>query len=361
MLGKMVGQPKIEGTINWINERKEEMRRLLNWPKGFPSHKTYTTALSKCDGEEIVRVIAQVIMKARTEKLGNSETNNLEEGQDQNEGELVHRALDGKKMRGTMKHENENQPEVNTIALYEVETGIVLAQKTYENGYEQTAGLALLHPLLVKGCVVTTDALHSYRKFCRTVDEADGYFLAIIKDNNPAVRRKLIEFFENEKVDRKEWQYHKDVKKGHGRLETREIWTSTQMNKYLRKEWAGASQIFMIRRTVIEKGEKRVEVVYGITNLPRKKANAQRLLELNRKHWHIENRLHYRRDVTLGEDASQVRIKGAPAVLAALNGGILALSDFLGIKNLTKQMVHYCAQPQEVLQLLLGDLSMHNG
>jgi predicted transposase YbfD/YdcC len=57
-------------------------------------------------------------------------------------------------------------------------------------------------------------------------------------------------------------------------------------------------RVFMIRRTVTEKGEKRVEVVYGITNLPRKKANAQRLLELNRKHWYIENRLHLRRDVT---------------------------------------------------------------
>jgi len=45
MLGKMVGQPKIEGTINWINEREQEMRRLLNWPRDFPSHRTYIRAL----------------------------------------------------------------------------------------------------------------------------------------------------------------------------------------------------------------------------------------------------------------------------------------------------------------------------
>jgi predicted transposase YbfD/YdcC len=361
MLGKMVGQPKIEGTITWINERKQEMKRLLNWPKSFPSHKTYITALSKCDGEEIARVVAQVITKARTERLANRRSSDLVEEQEQIIEKPVHRALDGKKMRGTMKHENENQPEVNTVALYEVETGIVIAQKSYKNGHEQSTGLALLHPLLVKGCIVTTDALHSYRKFCKTVDENNGFYMALIKDNNPAVRRRLVAFFENEQIDRKEWQYHKDVKKGHGRLEVREIWTSTQMNQYFKKEWASASQIFMIRRTVTEKDEKRVEVVYGITNLPRKKANADRLLELNRKHWHIENRLHYRRDVTLGEDASQVRMKGAPPVLAALNGGILALSDFCGIKNLTKQMIHYCAQPQEALQLLLGNLSMHNG
>jgi hypothetical protein len=87
----------------------------------------------------------------------------------------------------------------------------------------------------------------------------------------------------------------------------------------------------------------------------------ERLLELNRKHWYIENRLHYRRDVTLKEDASQVRTNGAPAVLAALNGGLLALMDWLGVKNVSKQMIHFCAQPQEALQLLLGKLSRKNG
>ena len=71
----------------------------------------------------------------------------------------------------------------------------------------------------------------------------------------------------------------------------------------------------------------------------------------------IENRLHYRRDVTLGEDASQVRTHGAPEVVAALNGGILALMDFIGVKNVAKQMRHFCAQPREALQLLLGKLS----
>ena len=50
----------------------------------------------------------------------------------------------------------------------------------------------------------------------------------------------------------------------------------------------------------------------------------------------IENRLHYRRDVTLGEDASQVRVKGTPEVVAALNRGLLALMDWLGVKNVAK-------------------------
>jgi hypothetical protein len=61
--------------------------------------------------------------------------------------------------------------------------------------------------------------------------------------------------------------------------------------------------------------------------------------------------------MTLREDASQMRMSGVPEVLAALNGGILAVMDWLGVHNVAKQMRHFCAQPQEALQLLLGKLS----
>jgi predicted transposase YbfD/YdcC len=362
MLGKMAGQTKIDGIIEWANERKNEIKKMLNWPKRLPSRKAYDNVLSHCDGEEIAKVLGQLFIKARAVKQKMNEARSLTTKQEQSGENLIHAAMDGKVMKGTLKHEKEEQPEVWTLSLYECETGIVIEQKSYKGrGEEKSVGLAILHPALVEGRIITTDALHSYRKFCATVHGNKGYYLNIIKNTNSAVRRDLVEFFNDEGIDRSKWQYHKSVQKGHGRLETREIWTSTQMNEYFRKDWVGIAQVFMIRRHVKEKGEERVQIVYGITNLTRKKAEARRLLELNQKHWCIENRLHYRRDVTLGEDASQVRVKGAPQVIAALNGGILALSDFLGVKNLAKQMIHYCAQPREVLQLLLGNLAMQNG
>jgi predicted transposase YbfD/YdcC len=55
---------------------------------------------------------------------------------------------------------------------------------------------------------------------------------------------------------------------------------------------------------VKQQGKERTEIAYGITTIPKEKADAERLLELNRNHWSIENRLHYRRDVTMGEDNS---------------------------------------------------------
>jgi predicted transposase YbfD/YdcC len=362
LLGKMAGETKLDGIIDWINERKKEIKKLLNWPKGFPVSKTYTDALAKCDHHEVARAIAQVLVKARAVERCHDEPSRLVAQKEPNSDLLIQTAVDGKILRGTLKHGRDDQPPVHLLSFYECESGIVLDQFVVnKKNNEESACKAILHPVLVKGRILSADAMFSCRDWCAAVHVYDGYYVIPIKENNPAVLRDLTEFFEDEGIDREEFQYHKEANKGHGRLEVREIWTSTQMNAWFEKDWAGIAQVFMIRRTVKEKGEERVEIVYGMTSVPRKKADAKRILELNRKHWFIENRLHYRRDVTLGEDASQVRSHGAPEVLAALNGGLLALLDFQGVKNVAKQMRHFCAQPREALQLLLGKLSRQYG
>jgi predicted transposase YbfD/YdcC len=362
LLGKLAGETAIDGIIDWVNGRQEKIKQLLNWPKSFPTNKTYTNALTHCDHHEIVKAITQVIIQTRADKQCHDEIIKSIEQKVDEEEKLIHTAVDGKVMRGTRKHVRANQPSVHLLSFYECEAGLVLDQFSIEKKKnEYSKCIAILHPSLVKGRILTTDAGIGYKGWCALVHIFGGYYQIIIKNNHPAVRMDLIAFFENDKIDRNEFQYHKETNKGHGRQEVREIWTSTQMNGHFKDEWAGIAQVFLIKRTVIEKGEERVEIVYGMTSLPRKKADAKRLLELNRKHWSIENRLHYRRDVTLGEDASQVRVKGAPEVLAALNGGILALMDFLGIKNVAKQMRYYCAYPEKALQLLFGNLSVLNG
>jgi predicted transposase YbfD/YdcC len=111
------------------------------------------------------------------------------------------------------------------------------------------------------------------------------------------------------------------VDKGHGRLEKRTLRTTTILTK--QQDWAGLQQGFAVVRERTAKGKKTVEVVHGITSLSPERADARRLLQLTRGHWAIENELHYRRDVTLGEDASQIKKGGAPQVMAALRNSIL--------------------------------------
>jgi predicted transposase YbfD/YdcC len=153
--------------------------------------------------------------------------------------------------------------------------------------------------------------MHTQKKWCACVHTYDGYYLTIVKKNQPQMYEDLVDFFDDPDAEQEEWQYSKRVQKKHGRLEIRELWASTQMNEWFETQWAGVAQVFRIRRQVKDGDKAREEIVYGLTNLPRKKANASRLLALQQAHWRIENRLHRRRDVTLGEDACQVRMTGA--------------------------------------------------
>ena len=275
---------------------------------------------------------------------------------------LTHVAMDGKTLRGTLKHESESQPSVHLLSLYECQSGIVLTQRAVRSKENEiSAAAALVHPALVKGRIISSDAMHTQKKWCACVHGYGGYYLTIVKKNQPEMYQDLVDFFADPQAEQAEWRYAHAVQKGHGRLEVRELWSSRQMNEWFETEWAGVAQVFRLHRTVKDGDKERQETVYGLTNLPRKKANAKRLLALQQAHWRVENRLHYRRDVTLGEDACQVRQTGAPEALAALNGGVLALMDWLGVKNVAWQMRHFCAHPEEALHLLCGRLKRQNG
>jgi predicted transposase YbfD/YdcC len=356
LLGKMAGQKSISGIRDWVEAREKHLRKKLNWWKGFPVNTTYTDTLACCDPDEVVEGIKSVISKARAKEECGTEPSRLMRYSREGEN-LIHTPMDGKTMRGTLHHEKESQPSVHLLALYEAESGIVIAQETVESKENEiTAAKRFLDPVYVKGRIISTDAMHTQKQWCAGVNAYSGYYLVMAKENQPTVYEDLHDYFEDKDPDSAEWEYYKHVQKGHGRLEVREIWTSTLMNEWFQKDWAGIAQVFKIRRWTKEGAEEREKIVYGFTNLTRKMAYAEQLLLLNKKHWSIENRLHYRRDVTLGEDACQVRVKGAPPVLAAINGGILAFMDFLGVKNVASKMRHFDEHYGEVLSLIFGTL-----
>jgi predicted transposase YbfD/YdcC len=111
--------------------------------------------------------------------------------------------------------------------------------------------------------------------------------------------------------------------KGHGRLETRTIETLTYIPTTL--SWPGAQQICRLTHQRTVNGKPSLEIVLAITSLTRLQANAKKLLALSRQHWSIENRLHYVRDVSMGEDACRVRSGQAPQLLAALRNLVIGL------------------------------------
>lgn len=138
--------------------------------------------------------------------------------------------------------------------------------------------------------------------------------------------------------------------KGHGRSEVRTIETLTHFPPWL--DWPGIQQACRITRTRTLNGRTNQEVAFVITSLSRRRANAARLLELVRSHWAIENRLHWVRDMTLGEDACRVRTQHAPQLLAALRNLTIAMSRRAGFCYLPRAMRRFMACPSEGLQLI---------
>ena len=144
--------------------------------------------------------------------------------------------------------------------------------------------------------------------------------------------------------------------KGHGRQSSRLIQVSTELNDFLARDWYEIGQVFCVRRRIQYPLKCTQEYVYGLTSLTPKRAGTFRLLELIRGQWAIENRLHYRRDVALCEDACQVRKGTAPHALAVLNSFVLALFDWCGVTNVKQYMRRLEAEPLLAAQLLLKSL-----
>lgn len=120
--------------------------------------------------------------------------------------------------------------------------------------------------------------------------------------------------------------------------------------------WPTARQAYRLTRERTANGRTTVEVVHGITSLPRERCDAKTLLRLIREHWGIENELHHVRDVTFGEDACRVRKGSAAQVLAGIRNTALNLLRGMKPKSLAAAMRSLAARPSEAVELVKGKL-----
>lgn len=121
--------------------------------------------------------------------------------------------------------------------------------------------------------------------------------------------------------------------------------------------WSGLAQVCRVQRAVeyvsgAHAGTTRQEWSYALTSLPPEQADAARLEQVWRGHWQIENGLHHVRDVTLGEDACQVRADRAPAHLAACRTAALNLLRQQGVTNIAAALRRHAMYPREALALM---------
>ena len=193
----------------------------------------------------------------------------------------------------------------------------------------------VLDTINIEGKNVTADALLTQRKLAvYVVVERKAHHFFTVKGNQPKLLEDIRLYFN----DRGEPDYVQLSPPDHGRIETRKIWTTTQLNHYL--DFPHVGQAYVIERHSIQKksGKVSIDVAYGITDCSEEQANPQCILNINRGHWTIENCCHYIIDWNYDEDRCRISKGNGPENMTRLRRFAVGLIKSKGVKSVSQKM-----------------------
>jgi predicted transposase YbfD/YdcC len=361
----------------WGAGQSDERKKALGFENGVTPHQsTIQRLFRRVNAEEVESALRQIflpIVTSTTEKRGERAV-----------------SIDGKAQRGRLKFEGKQGYAVHAVSLVDHQTGMVLsqghvqradvepegeptaeepqspltqaqAQKAQEDKKEKSelaVASRLIQQLDWKGKVLTGDALYCQRCLCAALRQAGGDYLFLVKGNQAQLLEDLRVLFAplapakraGEGVLRLPEQHAHTTEKAHGRVDMRSIGVSSELKDY--SDWPGLEQVFEIRRGWQSKGEWREAVRYGVTSLPATIAIPERLLQLKRGHWTIENGLHSVKDVTMGEDKSTLHCDNGPKIMAALRNTAVSLLRHAGFSTFAARMRYNSTHPHAALQVL---------
>lgn len=238
------------------------------------------------------------------------------------------------------------------MSLIRHDSGTVLGQRAVDRKSNEIKAVPPLRQEQdLRGTITTMDALLTQRAIAQQIVCAGGHYLMSVKANQRELCLATAELFTSPPwlthEHKANYRRYNKVEKRHGRLEKRTLESSPALREYMQEylHWPGGEQVMRrtCTRVILKTGEISEEVHYGVTSLKWEEAGAAELESLWRGHWTIENRVHYVRDVTMGEDANHMRIGNAPQVLAAVRNAILNLIRRKGWANIADGIRHYGA------------------
>jgi predicted transposase YbfD/YdcC len=346
----MVGGARSEKAIGrWVTVRRKELSERLKLTGGVPSASTLRRALQTISVEAL-----EARLNAYMSQAESKETAEAAEAASQTvHPELKGQSVDGKTVRGLRRYEQS----LHLVSLVRHDSGIVLNQLAVnDKSNEITAVPQLLAKRDLTGTVTTMDALLTQRTLCQQILDQGGHYLVVVKRNHPTLYDDIALLFEgnawtiHEKAC--EYQRVRSCQKAHGRIEIRTLETSTSLAGYV--EWPGVAQVLRrhSQRTIIKSNKTTEKITYAITSLPVNLANAHQLAAIWRSHWTIENKVHYVRDVTFGEDACHVRTGTAPHALAAFRNVVISLFRLKRWNSIPEAIEYYSASLDRILNLI---------
>lgn len=228
-------------------------------------------------------------------------------------------AIDGKTVRGS---HNGDQRAIHLVSAYGCGLGLVLGQlRTAAKSNEITAIPELLDALLLKGAIVTIDAMGCQSAIARRIVAQGADYVLAVKENQPGLLAHIRATLDAaERLPLTDQPYfiaeHRELEKDHGRIETRRCIASDILTRSLNPAlWPHMRSIVMVEATR-EIGETvSTERRYYVSSLP---PDAARIAHAVRSHWRIENSMHWVLDMGFGEDQCRVRVENAAQNFAIL-------------------------------------------
>ncbi|MFE9255130.1 ISAs1 family transposase [Streptomyces sp. NPDC006879] len=247
-------------------------------------------------------------------------------------------AVDGKTAHGCR---HGRTPAAHLLAAMTGDGRTVTQLRVPDKTNEITCFTALLAPYDLTGVTVTADALHTQRGHARfLVEEKKAHYLLAVKANQPGLHRQLRSLPWSEVTARRY-----DRERGHGRKETRVTRALTVTGLGLDFPHAVQAVRVLRHRTDLKTGRCSRQTVYAITDLTSHQASPQRLGQLARSQWTIENRLHFVRDTTFCEDHSRIRTGHGPENMATLRNLTINTLRQHGHRNIAASLRHASYDP----------------
>ncbi len=307
-MAKLCGEDKPLGIADWAKNRQAELIKLLGLERqSMPNHNTYR------------RILAYVIYEDEIERLVG------EYNQEGEHGEVY--AMDGKAIRG-MQKKDESISEY-ALSVCDVKQGKVLSQvQVGRKENEISRAPEALKLVKIAGKVVTGDAMHTQKRLSTQILEGHGDFVFPVKENQGRLYKSIQELFAPEYP-----------RPGFGKIQT-DFQTAQKVIKVMVVlksapfKLAKCSTPILVGRgwhkSIAWNAPSNIGVAENVIGqlakeMTRPKASASRLLEIRRAHWGIEAGLHYRRDITLKEDATRMTVGNTGIIMASINNLVLAL------------------------------------
>jgi predicted transposase YbfD/YdcC len=343
----LAGARSFTAIAEWAADAPQPVRAALGarrdprtgrWIWTVPTETTIRRTLARLDAEALAAAVGAWL----------SRRDHHRDHHDQRRRRRRAVAVDGKTLRGARRATDDRQ--VPLLAAMDHATRAVLAQQQVGGAPEEVPAFQpLLANLDLAGTVVTADALHTHPTAAEfLVATKQAHYLFTVKANQPTLLDRCagLAWHRVPELDRTR-------DRAHGRVEVRTL----KVVSVSRFGFPHAAQVVQVTRKVRDLRQHntkrwRTVTVYAITSLTFAQASPARLADYLRGHWAIENGLHYLRDFTFAEDASQVRTGTGPSVMACLRNLAIGLLSRAGPVNLAAALRHHARDPARPLATL---------